>query len=309
MAFPNAAGVPSMSGTYIPQVWSSQLLVKFYANTCLTKIANTRHEGEVKDMGDKVNIRTVPSIIVRDYQIDAELDYQTPNSGLVELTIDKGKYWAYSVNEVQEKQADIEYVKTWANDASKQLKISVEVDVLQDIYNDAAADNYGATAGAIEENVNLGVSGTAVTLTKDNIIDKITEVNQVLTEQNVDEEDRFIVLPAWAITLLKQSDLRNADQVGDGQKSMMRSGWQGTLVDGTEVFRSNLLLRTSDTGYKTNIIAGQKSALTFAAQLVKDEVLTNPKTFGKLHRGLKVFGYKVVKPEALVWLYAAPASA
>ena len=305
MAFPNASGTPAMSGTYIPEVWSSQLLVKFYANTCLTKIANTRHEGEVKDMGDKVKIRTVPSIVIRDYEINGELDYQLPNSGLVELLIDQGKYWAYSVNEVQQKQADIEYVKTWAGDASKQMKIAVEVDVLQDIYNDASANNYGAAAGAIEGNVNLGVSGTAVVLTKDNIVDKITEVNQVLTEQNIDEDDRFIILPAWAITLLKQSDLKAADMVGDGMVSMMKSGWKGQMVDGTHVFQSNLLLRTSDTGYKTNIIAGHKSALTFAAQLVKDEVVDNPKTFGKLHRGLKVYGYKVVKPEALVWLYAA----
>lgn len=307
MAFPNASGTPAMSGKYIPEVWSSQLLVKFYANTCLTKIANTRHENEIKNMGDKVQIRTVPSIIIRDYEINAELDYQLPNSGLTTLNIDQGKYWAYSVNEVQQKQADIEYVKTWANDASKQMKIAVEVDILQDIYNDAAANNYGATAGAIEANVNLGVSGTAVTLTKDNIVDKLTECNQVLTEQNVDEDDRYVILPAWAITLLKQSDLKNADMMGDGMASMMKSGWKGTLVDGTQVFQSNLLLRVSDTGYKTNIIFGHKSALTFAAQLVKDEVVDNPKTFGKLHRGLKVYGYKVIKPEALAWLYAAPA--
>ena len=30
MAYPNVAGVPSYSGTFIPEVWSSKLIEKYY---------------------------------------------------------------------------------------------------------------------------------------------------------------------------------------------------------------------------------------------------------------------------------------
>ncbi len=48
------------------------------------------------------------------------------------------------------------------------------------------------------------------------------------------------------------------------------------------------------------IIAGHMSAMTFASQITKTETVRNPSDFGDYVRGLNVFGFKVVKPEALV---------
>lgn len=85
---------------------------------------------------------------------------------------------------------------------------------------------------------------------------------------------------------------------------MLRNGRVG-MIGNMMIYNSNLLARTTDGGNTvTNIIAGQKSALTFASQLVKNETLKAESTFGTLVRGLQVFGYKVVKPEALVYMYA-----
>jgi hypothetical protein len=59
----------------------------------------------------------------------------------------------------------------------------------------------------------------------------------------------------------------------------------------------------------TNCLFGHKSAITFASQYVKSESLPSPTTFGTLYRGLKVYGYKVVKPEALGVFYASQIAA
>lgn len=45
MPFPVAQGVPSLSGTYIPEIWSGKLLEKFYKATVFAQIANTDYEG------------------------------------------------------------------------------------------------------------------------------------------------------------------------------------------------------------------------------------------------------------------------
>ena len=47
------------------------------------------------------------------------------------------------------------------------------------------------------------------------------------------------------------------------------------------------------------IIAGHKSAITFASQFTKTETVRNPSDFGDFVRGVNVYGRKVVKDSAL----------
>ena len=54
---------PAYSGIFIPQIWSGKLVEKFYAATVLAAISNTDYEGEIKNFGDTVNIRTRPTIV------------------------------------------------------------------------------------------------------------------------------------------------------------------------------------------------------------------------------------------------------
>jgi len=45
MALTVAAGHPSTSGIYIPEIWSGKLVEKFYLTTVFGAIANTDYEG------------------------------------------------------------------------------------------------------------------------------------------------------------------------------------------------------------------------------------------------------------------------
>jgi hypothetical protein len=47
-------------------------------------------------------------------------------------------------------------------------------------------------------------------------------------------------------------------------------------------------------------MAGTRDAISFASQITDVETLRSTSTFGNIMRGLNVFGYKVVKPEALI---------
>ena len=53
-----------------PEIWSGKLIEKFYASTVLAAISNTDYEGEIKNKGDKVIIRTKPTITIKDYKAD-----------------------------------------------------------------------------------------------------------------------------------------------------------------------------------------------------------------------------------------------
>lgn len=302
MAYPLAAGMPNYSGTFIPTIWAGKLLEKFYDASVVPQISNTDYEGLISAQGDTVNIRTVPNVTIRNYSAGQPLQVERPDSPMVTLNIDQGRYFNLVLDDVMEIQSDINLMNTWSSDASEQLKINIDTYVLANVAVDVAAVNKGATAGRLSANLNLGATGAAVQLTKANIIDKLLEMGQALDEQNVPETGRWVVMPAWAIRLLKSSDIKDASLTGDGA-SPLRNGRVG-MIDRFTLYSSNLLPRYVDTNNPFDIIAGHKVGLTFATQITKTETLRSESTFGTLMRGLQVFGMKVVKGDSLVRLYA-----
>jgi hypothetical protein len=286
---------------YIPQLWAGKLLVKYYDATVLSVITNTNYEGMIQKMGDTVYIRQRPDMTIRDYKKGQTLVNEQPEAASVTLLIDKGKYWSFVTEDLDKVQTDIKnFVNEWTTDASEQLRIAIDTDVLGNIYSDASSYNQGATAGYRSSAFNLGATGSPVSVTKANVLDYIVDTGTVLDEINVPETGRWMIIPPWMAGLIKKSDLKDASLAGDGT-SIMRNGLLG-MIDRYTLYNSNLLAGTSSQQY---IIFGHKDATTFATQLTESKVQDNPNGFGMLHRGLQVYGYKVEKPEALGVLVAA----
>lgn len=310
-----SAASPVYSGTFIPTLWSAKMLEKFYNTTVLGQIANTNWEGEIRNKGDKVLIRTVPSVTIRDYQADQSLTVERPSSSTVELVIDQGLYWNVVLDDVWKVQSDIDQLNLWAEDAAEQLKITVDSDVLGILLAGTAAANKGATAGAISSSIDLGVTSTgpltvvprAPGAGEVEIVDLITRLGQALDEQNIPQTGRWLVIPAWVAAQIKRSELRDASLTGDGQ-SILRNGRIG-MIDRFELFISNLLPSGVAGGLAAGefmACAGHKHGLTFASQLTKVETLRAESTFGTLMRGLKVYGRKVVDGTALATAIITP---
>ena len=298
-----ASGTPQYSGNFIPELWSGKLLEKFYSAVVLAHISNTDYEGEFSNKGDIVHIRTVPDMIIRNYDENASLKIQRPTSPMVDFRIDYAKYFNFLCDDVAEYQSDIPLMETWSDDAGEQMAIHIDTAILADIYADAHADNKGAAAGKKSEDINMGASGAPLVVTSVNIPDIIIDSGTILGEQDVPEKDKWMVLPKWAVGKIKKSDLKDASLTGDGTSSL-RSGLIGS-VDTFNIHSSNLLTSVTDGSGVTawHALMGQKKALSFAAQMKKMESLRSEVAFGRLIRGLNVYGYKVLKPEALVDCY------
>ena len=294
MAFPVSPGRPNYSGNFIPELWSSKLIVNFYDATVLAAISNTDYEGEIKQYGDTVNIRTSPEITIRDYVKGQTLTVENPDKPKIQLLIDKGEYFACVEDDVDRVQSDIKLMDTWTKDASEKMKIKIDQRVLTDLLPDVAATNKGATAGAITAGFNLGVTGTPLALDKTNIVDLIVDMGTVLDEANCPEQNRFLVIPAKAAGMIKKSELKDASLSGDGT-SIVRNGRLG-MIDRFMIYTSHNLYKN---GLEFSLIAGHKMGFTFASQMTNMETLRSESTFGNIVRGLQVYGYKVTKGEAL----------
>jgi len=315
--YPQYSTANSSGAKFIPEIWSGKLQVKFYKSTVMAEITNNDWEGEIKGQSDKVHIRSIPTITIRDYTKGLNLTNEVPESTPIELTIDKGRYFSVVVDDVDEVQADVRLMDIFTNDAAEQMKISIDSDVLNTVPSSAAAANKGATAGAISGDINLGAAGAPRAVTSADVLDVILDAGQVLDEQNVPEDGRWMVVSPWFAAMLKKSDLRQAYLTGD-DASPLRNGKLG-MIDRFTLYVSNNVNKLTDLGSDGaaggtggaadkaawHFLAGTRDAISFASQITNVETLRAQTTFGNIVRGLNVYGYKVVKPEALVDVYVA----
>ena len=266
-------------GGFIPEVFSKLLQAKFYNSSVLPAISNTDYEGEISGQGDKVHIRTVPAVSVADYT--GSISYADLTTSTVELLIDQAKSYAFKIDDVLSAQGDIDMLAEASKDAAESMRIAVETDVLANVVTDATT------------------IGSQTTITSSNILTSILDIAKELDELNIPEEGRFIVLPPSMISLLKQSELRQAYLTGDAT-SPLRNGQVGQ-VDRFTVYQSNMLYTPAsgtDATY-THVLAGHPKAITFASQFTNTETVRLESTFGDGVRGLKVYGRKVVTPDCL----------
>lgn len=286
---------PAYSGVFIPTIWSGKFVEKFYDATVLGAIASTDYEGEIRNYGDTINIRTHPTITINAYSANQALTVQRPSAPLVQLQINQGAYFNTVLDDVMEIQADVDLLSNWADNASEQMKVYVDTAVLaiNVLGNFADPKNMGTAAGRVSGSINLGYSantltasatpgiplylgsvangaglgtggtGTAATFDVRKIVDFIIDTGLVLDEQRVPETGRWIVLPPWAAAMIKRSAFQQAYLTGDAV-SIARNGRLG-MIDRYMIYVSNLLPvgnagNAASTGTAYPVLAGSQGA-------------------------------------------------
>lgn len=272
-AFAFAAG----ENHFIPEVFSKKLQAKFYAQTVLSEVTTNEYEGEISGMGNKVNIRTVPSVTVADYT--GSLSYADVTSGTIELDINKAKSYAFKVDDILRLQADIDFMNEAANDAAQNMKISIE----QDVFANVAA---GSTL--------TDINASPANITTSTVLGHILDAGKQLDENNIPEDGRFMIVNPAIASILKQSELRQAYLTGDNV-SPLRNGYIG-MVDRFKMFVSNNL---STTDGVTSGLYGHPKAIAYASQFTNTETVRLESSFGDGVRGLGVYGFKVILPTAI----------
>lgn len=326
MSVQAAAGFPQQSGVLIPEVWSGKMLVEFYEVACLPSVTNSDYEGEIKQAGDTVKIRSLPAISVTNYVKGQKVNYELPEEAVTELLIDKAKLWAFRTDAIDERQADIEFATKRVTHAGATTSEEVEEDFFGDIISDADSLNSGNSAGVRSGSIKCGALGGANganhvgltkgdsgTANKQNVVDYITNCTVAADEAKWPKEGRWMGLPSWACRLIRISDMKDSSITGD-DKSPLRNGITGN-VDGWDLYKTNQLYSVVDSTSTTTTPRvwyspfGHMSAITFAAQFVDTHSGISEEYIGRYFRGLTVYGFETIKPTALGMGIIRPASA
>jgi len=310
MPLPYAANVPSYSDAgFIPIHFATQVNVKYYFETLLPRITNTKFQTQLLNKGDKVVIPQRPDIAWRDGQVAKESDVDIPVSEPVEFQISRILDYDFVIPDVLEKQSGVDVGAEGVQDTTLSMDGQLQQRLFADLVDKADDANMGATAGKVGAGYNLGTAASPLGVNTENAILFVTAFRSVLAEQKAAKPGMWVILPEILRYKLINSDLRKAMEMGD-DKSVLRTQIVGSL-DGTMIYSSPQLATervevsgTEVTAYA--VIAGNLDAITFCAQLNKAEKLRYHLFMGDRYRGTVVYDWKVVKPQGLcvAWVYA-----
>jgi len=262
-----------------PTIWSRELLFSLKKNLVARQIANTNYQGEITNEGDTVKIQTPDAINVGDYD-GSDITFQGLTSATQSLLIDRAKFFAFLVDDVDQAQSNVPLMQAYMEEASFALADELDTHMFS-LYTDADASNVIAKEA----------------LTASNIYGKMVEAKELLSLNNVPQTGRWAVLSPAEVSLLEQSsEFTSASNLGDDVK---QTGIVGRIA-GFQVFESNNVAEANDgTDDVRHLPFGHSIAWTLAEQIVSTEAGRREAGFSDFVKGLHVYGTKVVRPKAL----------
>jgi len=347
--------------TKLAEVFSSKVMVIFYANSVAESITNTYYEGEVKDKTSLLNIMTFSKILSHTYTgATMTVDDLTESSG--QLATDQAQDFYFRVKSYDKFRSYIKNPEgTILAQTALELKKVIDTFVLGFYTKVGAGNRLGTdyTTGTVSVAATTGVvtgsgttftaamvgkpfkaaghtswylvsaftSATSITITDDvadpstipytggtigggaaytiqaatpvqmtssTIFDQLNKLTVKLNNAEIPAEDRWVVVPPEVAALVKLNANFNPSGVPDayGRFSTPGNGRIGGKLAGFEVYESPRVVGDSVNGW--HIMAGHKSAITFAMGLTETGMEDLIGNFGKAYKSLYVYGAKVV---------------
>ena len=268
-----------------PEYWSAKLLLALRATARYTQagVINRDYEGDISQAGDTVHITSFGDPTIGDYTIGSTtIAYPALSDATRALVIDQAKYWSFSVDDIDKRQALDGFTTAASQGAASGL--SLEADEYVSGLMVAAADGTANDLGA--ETVGSS-DGDAYEL--------LVELRTTLTRAEVPADGRFVIVPPEFYGVLLK-DNRFIDASASANSGTLRNGVVGRAA-GFNVIEGTTVPETSGGAYQ--VIAGHPIATTYAEQILKTEAIRLERRFEDGLRGLHVYGGKVVRPEAL----------
>ena len=300
----NAAGYNNLpSGNWVPAVYSQKVQKFFRRASVVEDITNTDYAGEIENFGDTVNIVKEPTITVSDYARGQSVNTQTLADDKLQLTVDQGSYFAFKVDDIEERQSHVNWESLATSSGAYSLKKNYDYNVLKNIYDNAStsAANTGTDASPID--------GDAAT---DTLADVISAAKTVLDGNDVPEENRWFVAPPAFFKQLRKAGAKIMDQsvMADGGASSMRNGMvTDRPLFGFRLYSTNAIAVSSGAASSKTfgsagsneyaLLYGHQSAVATANHIAKTELIRDPDSFSDIVRGLHVFGRKVLRSDAV----------
>lgn len=298
MAFQSAAGHNNLpNGNFSSVIYSKKVQLAFRKSTIAGDITNSDYFGEISAQGDSVKIIKEPEITVSPYARGTQVNAQDLDDEDFSLVIDKANYFAFKVDDIEEKHSHVNFMDLATNRAAYRLADQYDQEVLgylsgfkqsalhenADAVNDqvngtkavATAGNdelltsmklnkgkFGniTTASAGDHSIPLAARLPGATALPTEYVSPVMLINRMgrlLDQQNVDKAGRWIVIDPVMMEVLQDEDSRFLN-ADYGDSGALRNGLVINNWNGFRVYVSNNLPQVGG-GSATTGVANQNT--------------------------------------------------
>lgn len=256
--------------TFKPEVWAELTNRNLNKQLVFGALANRNYEGKIENMGSSVRVPSIGSVTVGDYT-GADITFQEDTGAYQTININKAKYFALKMDDVDKAQAIPGVIEALTDQAIYEMA---------DVVDTELAKLYAKCKSKV-----AGVIGT------DKVSDRIIDLAVKMDEDNVPTANRWLVIsPEIYGQLIKEVPTisKGENTLGINQSYFIGS-WGGFTI-----YKSNNVQRTAK---KYHCMAGVSAGLTLAMQINKMEAGRFEKSFGEYVKGLQLFGCDVMETE------------
>ncbi len=266
----------------IPKLVSTKILRVLHNELVAMKICTQEPDAPIKKEGDTVYFSGLASPKINNYT--GAISYEDLHDASIALLIDKKKYYAFKVPDIEAFQSNIDVKGSQVSEAAYGLANQADKDVFA-LWSEA-----GLTHTDANVDVASVLSTTSTTLRK-------------LEEKNVRPGNMWMVIPPWYKEKLRLAGVKF--QINDGMGGE-EGGVEWAKYNGATLYTSNNIYTTGSEGsYASKILAGSYNAIIFAKQMLKNRFIPDLEdSFAGGASGLMVYGCKVLKPNELICLSA-----
>lgn len=294
MAFQVAPGWANLSqGNFVPQIFSQKVQKFFRRESVVEAITNTDYYGEISNYGDTVFIIKEPVITVAPYARGTLLLPQALADDQLSLTVDQANYFAFQVDDIENKQSHVNWEDLATSSGAYSLKDTFDKEILTYMLTQVTtALTYGTSGAPLTIGFQSGNTSPLAVLNR---------LGRLLDENNIPSDNRWVVAPPvfWEKVQDESSKLVGVDwQSSNAAESLLRNGKVLTgKLRNFAPYTSNNIPVDGSSNYQ--LLCGHMSSTATASQIAKVESLRNPNSFSDIVRGMHMFGRKTLRTNCL----------
>ncbi len=283
---------PSTVQSTFPAIWFAKLQIAYRKALVYSSVCNRQYEGDIQEMGDTVRIQTVADITINStYTRDTVITGQSLTTTDMVLPITQSSNFNFKWDITNQKQSAVKNIMEEAMSRS-----AYQMADASDIF---VADTMRDGVSAANKLTAVTNVGTAPGNTDP--YDILVDLNTILDQNNVPEDGRWVIGPAWYWGEMAKIPARVSFGT-PANLNIFSRGWRGIdNVSGLRIYMSNNT-PTTDARPGTgafSLIAGHSDGITFANQLTKYKSAEQPDGFYTNNLGIMLYGALANRPYAL----------
>ncbi|WP_448509291.1 phage major capsid protein [Immundisolibacter sp.] len=272
---------------FIQTIWIAGIMKALQKQHVFASVANTDYQGQLNNLGDRVQINMIGDVSVSQYSKDADIASPTDiQDAASELIADQAYYFNFKTNDVEAVQQKTSLLTEATNRAAYSFRDVVD-QYFAGLHTQAGLHSYSTGT-------------TPWDVTSLNVEDVLMDAKEKLGVANVPEAGRYLIVPEWFHTKLVFAGLATKTS----NDEVWANGFVGKVL-GFDIYKSNNVAQTNPlTGDHAKIFGGIKGqSLSFAQVIAKIEAYRPEKRFEDAVKGLYVFGGKVIRPDMTIILH------